>query len=89
MAKPSAKISAKGADAKKRAPIQRKKEKRSIREYFKGVRLEMKKVVWPTKKEMGAYTAVVLISCMFFALAFWAIDSGFLAILKRLLGINM
>lgn len=66
-----------------------KKERRSLKEYFKGVRLEMKKVVWPTKKELGSYTAVVLAACAFFALLFWIIDSGFLAVLKSLLGITM
>ncbi len=79
---------AKGKDVKKRATPP-KREKRNLKEYFKGVRLEMKKVVWPTRKELGAYTAVVFVTCAFFALAFWAIDSGFLAILKGLLGINM
>ena len=66
-----------------------KKERRSLKEYFKGVRLEMKKVVWPTRKELSSYTAVVLVACAFFALAFWIIDSGFLAALKGLLGITM
>ena len=47
-----------------------KKEKRSLKEYLKGVRLEMKKVVWPTQKELGQYTALVLVACAFFALAF-------------------
>ncbi len=61
----------------------------SLKEYFKGVRLEMKKVVWPTKKELGSYTGVVLITCAFFALAFWLIDTGFLAILKGILGITL
>ena len=58
------------------------KQKGRIKEYFKGVKLEMKKVVWPTKKEMGSFTAVVLITCAAFALAFWAIDSGVLAAIK-------
>ena len=58
------------------------RQKGRIKEYFKGVKLEMKKVVWPTKKEMGSFTAVVLITCAAFALAFWAIDSGVLAAIK-------
>ena len=66
-----------------------KRERRSLKEYFKGVRQEMKKVVWPTRKELGSYTAVVLVACAFFALAFWIIDSGFLAALKGVLGITM
>ncbi len=66
-----------------------KRKRGSLKEYFKGVKLEMKKVVWPTKQEMGHYTVVVLVTCAVFALAFWAIDSGFLAVLKALLGIEM
>lgn len=60
------------------------KQKGRMKEYFKGVKLEMKKVVWPTKKEMGSFTAVVLITCAAFALAFWAIDSGVLAAIKAI-----
>ena len=59
-----------------------KREKGRVKEYFKGVRLEMKKVVWPTRKELGAYTAVVLATCVAFALMFWGIDSGVLAAIK-------
>ena len=66
-----------------------KRKRGSIKDYFKGVKLEMKKVVWPTKEEMKHYTVVVLVTCAVFALAFWAIDSGFLAVLKALLGIDM
>ena len=66
-----------------------KKERTSVLEYFRGVRTEMKKVVWPTKKELGSYTAVVLVVCAFFALAFWAVDSGFLALLKEVLNIEL
>ena len=58
------------------------KQKGRIKEYFKGVKLEMKKVVWPTKKEIGSFTAVVLITCAAFALVFWAIDTGVLAAIK-------
>ena len=88
MAKPKA--TEKDINAKKRAAVAAKKKQRgSLKDYFKGVKLEMKKVVWPTKKELGSYTAVVVAACAFFAIAFWAIDSGFLAVLRGLLGINM
>lgn len=63
---------------------QKKKERGSIKEYFKGVRLEMKKVVWPTRKELGTYTAVVLATCAAFALLFWGVDSGVLAAIKAI-----
>ena len=81
---------AKGSVRSRAMNQQSQKRKRgSIKDYFKGVKLEMKKVVWPTKQELGSYTVVVLVACAAFALAFWAIDSGFLAVLKALLGITM
>ena len=58
------------------------REKGRIKEYFKGVRLEMKKVVWPTRAELGSFTAVVLATCIAFALMFWGIDSGVLAAIR-------
>ena len=81
---------AKGSVRSRAMNQQSQRRKRgSLKEYFKGVKLEMKKVIWPTKQELGSYTVVVLVTCLAFALVFWAIDSGFLAILKALLGINM
>lgn len=75
---------------KRRTPaVPPKKKRGSLKDYFKGVNVEMKKVVWPTRKELGSYTVVVLVTCAVFALAFWGIDSGFLAILRGLLGITM
>ena len=75
---------------KRRTPaVPPKKKRGSLKDYFKGVKVEMKKVVWPTRQELGSYTVVVLVTCAAFALAFWGIDSGFLAILKGLLGITM
>ena len=64
------------------ASTSKKKKRGSIKEYFKGVRLEMKKGVWPTKKELGSFTAVVLATCAAFAVVFWAVDTGVLAAIK-------
>ena len=69
------------ADNNKKVPAAPKKKRGSIGEYFRGIKTEMKKVVWPTKKELGSFTAVVLITCGFFALAFWGVDSAVLAVL--------
>ena len=57
--------------------------------YFKGVRKEMSKVIWPTRKELGAFTAVVLITCAVCALGFWLIDMGVLTALRQVLGITL
>ena len=73
----------KRAKQRKNQPKQ-KREKGRMKEYFKGVRLEMKKVVWPTRKELGSFTAVVLATCAAFALVFWGVDSGVLAAIKAI-----
>ena len=52
-----------------------------IRDYFKGVFSEMKKLSWPTKKETYKYTLVVIIVCAAFAILFWLLDEVFLALL--------
>ena len=58
-------------------------------EYLKGVRTELKKVVWPTRKETIRYTEIVIVVCAFFALFFWLLDTGFLALLQAVLNITM
>ena len=75
-------------EMKKEAYAQAKK-KQTPKEYFKGIRLEMSKVVWPTKKELGSFTVVVIATSAFFALGFWLIDTGVLAALKAVLGISL
>jgi preprotein translocase subunit SecE len=57
-----------------------------LKEYFRGVKVETKKVVWPTKKELTTYTWTVLITCFSFAIAIWLVDSLFAQILKLVLG---
>jgi len=69
---------------------QQKQEKQGgLREYFRGVKTEVKKVVWPTRKELVSYTIVVGIACAFFGLFLWGVDSGFLAIIREVFSINM
>lgn len=74
----------KRAAQKKRQGNQKQNQKGRIKEYFKGVKLEMRKVVWPTRKELGAYTVIVIATCAAFALLFWGVDSAVLAGIKAL-----
>ena len=71
---------------KKPAP---KRERTSAGEYFRGVRTEIKKVVWPTRKELGSFTVVVILACTFFSLLFAAVDYSVLAGLRVVLGITL
>ena len=75
-------------ERKKRRAASKKRPRTSIAEYFRGIRTEMKKVVWPTRKELVSFTTVVIIACTFFALLFAAVDTAFLSGLKAFLGIS-
>ena len=66
-----------------------KAKKTGAKDYFKGIKLEMGKVVWPTRKELGTFTGVVIATCAVFALGFWLIDTGVLAALRAVLDISL
>ena len=65
------------------------KKRTGILTYLRGVRQEFSKVVWPTREELVTDTIVVFATVIFFSLAFWLIDTGFLAALKGILGITL
>lgn len=46
-----------------------------IGKFFKEIRSEFKKVVWPTKKEIVKNTVVVLVVSAFCGLMIWGVDS--------------
>jgi preprotein translocase subunit SecE len=60
-----------------------------IKEFFTGIRTELKKVVWPTKKETYKFTVAVFVTCAFFALLFWLLDTGALLLLEKVLNITL
>ena len=45
-----------------------------VSNYFKGVKAELKKVNWPTKKELINYTIVVLATTFAMTLVIWGLD---------------
>ena len=77
------------ASAKKSQNSKNQGKKGGLIAYLKGVRQEFKKVVWPTREELTTDTIVVFACVIFFAVAFWLIDTGFLAALKGILGITL
>lgn len=42
--------------------------------YFKGVKAELKKVIWPTRKEMVKYTGMVILISAIVSITVWFID---------------
>jgi len=55
------------------------------RQFLRESKMELKKVKWPTKKELLASTAVVLFLSLLMAFYFFLVDWGLMAIIKRIL----
>ena len=48
--------------AKKAAQKNKNKKKNAGKSFLSGVKVEMKKVIWPTKKELINYTVMVIVA---------------------------
>ncbi|HHX96996.1 MAG TPA: preprotein translocase subunit SecE [Clostridia bacterium] len=53
--------------------------------WFRLVRGELKKVHWPSKKEVAIYTGVVIVAVFFVATAIWLIDLALSSLIKLFL----
>ena len=56
-------------------------------EFFRQVRAETAKVVWPTRKETVTTMIMVVIMTTILGIFFFGVDSAFAAIVKALLGL--
>ena len=56
-----------------------------LTKFLREVKTELKKISWPSKKELTANTIVVLVSVFFAATLIWIIDGFFAQILKAIL----
>jgi len=54
-----------------------RRKKTPPRQFLKEVSLELKKVNWPTRQEMIAYTVVVLVAVVFLTSLVFAMDLAF------------
>ena len=55
--------------------------------FFRVVKAELKKVVWPTRKELINYTIVVFLVTIFIALLIYVFDAIFAQLINMLLRI--
>lgn len=53
--------------------------------YFRGVKAEIKKVIWPTKNELINYTAIVILISFVIGLIVWALDLGISRVLSLII----
>ena len=57
-------------------------------DYLKNVKTEMKRVVWPTRPEVGRMSVVVIIALVFFGILIYLVDSAVTPLLYMLSGIG-
>ncbi|OGN32924.1 MAG: preprotein translocase subunit SecE [Candidatus Yanofskybacteria bacterium RIFCSPLOWO2_02_FULL_47_9b] len=55
----------------------------NIGQFFKEVRVEMSKVVWPTQRQLVVYTIIVIVVCLILAGFLGLLDLGFQTILTK------
>ncbi len=54
--------------------------------FIQGSRVEIRKVVWPTRQETTQTAIAVFVFTFVLALFFWALDSGLLWLTRKLVG---
>ena len=59
---------------------------RSAWEFFKESRTEVRKVVWPTRKETSQTTLLIMAGVFIVGLFLWLLDMGLLALVKLMTG---
>jgi|GEM_PF-395457 len=62
---------------RKTVPVKKEKVNRldAAKKYFRGVYNELKKVHWPTRREVITYTLVVVVAVIIVAFLIWVFDS--------------
>ncbi len=56
-----------------------------ITKYLHDIRVELKKVHWPTRREFSLFTGIVLTTVLVIGLFFWGLDSVFLGVLQLII----
>ena len=64
-----------------------KKQQGKIAKWFKDLKMELKKVVWPTPKQTLKGSAVAIVMMVVCAIVLWGFDSAAQAVVKALINI--
>lgn len=65
---------------------EQKDDKKGIIQFVKEVRAELKKVSWPTNKELVSYTGVVGLAVVIVCALIWVCDTAFAKLFRIILG---
>lgn len=63
--------------------VKKADEKKSLNKYFRGVKSEFKKVVWPTKKQVLNYSTIVIVVSILFAVLLSVYDKIIMFLLQQ------
>lgn len=63
--------------------VKKAEEKKSLNKYFRGVKSEFKKVVWPTKKQVLNYSTIVIVVSILFAILLSVYDKVIMFLLQQ------
>ena len=82
--------SKKAEPAKAKAPAKKAEAKKpgKVRAWFSDVKSEMKRVVWPSKRELKNYAGAVIVMLIVFCVAVWLVDTGVVAALVGYSGLR-
>ncbi|MGI6119390.1 MAG: preprotein translocase subunit SecE [Desulfosporosinus sp.] len=70
---------------KKPKPASTQRQVDKAAEYFSGALSELKKVHWPNRRQLIAYTGVVFFAVAIVSIMMWIVDSGLSLALTKLL----
>ena len=62
-------------------------DRESLTKYFRGVKREFKRVVWPTKKQLFQYSLIVILVSIVTAMFIYAVDFVFSHIMGLIFGV--
>ena len=62
------------------------KDKKGVIQFIREVRTELKKVSWPTNKELVSYTGVVGLAVVIVCALIWICDTAFAKLFRIILG---
>lgn len=83
-------VSGNNNNKEKEIKTKEKKAKRKnskVKAFFRGVWSELKKVHWPTKKQLVTYTGVVIVAVLVMAIAISVFDWAISSVIELLLSL--
>lgn len=81
-------VKSKGSAKKAEKVKNQKAKKGGIKKYFRDLKSEIKKVVWPSRKQVVNNTGIVLTVMVIMGLFLFGVDTGLAAAINALLSIG-